>query len=125
MDSKELSQKWNVSEQIARRIIASTTRLCPRNTSDITLNRRYNYNDRMLRYRHLAVSMFSDTMFTSQQVGKSIRNNACAQIFVTDFGWVCVYLMEFERDMGNTFRLLFKDFCVRDKMIMNGAKGIG
>ena len=48
MDPKTLSDKWNISEKLARSTINATTRLCPRNTSDITLNRRYEYNDRML-----------------------------------------------------------------------------
>ena len=122
MDPTILAAKWNISEKEARRTIAVTTRLCPRNTTSITLNRRYPNNDRMLRYRHLPVVMFGDTMFSSKQVGKSIRNFTCAQVFATDFGWCDVYLMEFEREMPLAFKSLFKDVCVPEKMVLDGAR---
>ena len=64
MDPSELAGKWNISDKVARRTIAVTTRLCPRNTSDISLSQRYSANERILRYRHLPVSMFSRTMYT-------------------------------------------------------------
>ena len=122
MNPKILSEKWNINEKLARNTINATTRLCPRNTSDITLNRRYKYNDRMLRYRHLPVTMFSDTMFAARRVGKSIRNFTCAQVFATDFGWVGVVLMEFEREIPNAFKEIFKEVCVPQKMILDGAR---
>ena len=122
MDPKILSDKWNISEKIARSTINVTTRLCPRNTSDITLNRRYDYNDRMLRYRHLPVTMFSDTMFAAKRVGKSVRNFTCAQIFATDFGRVGVIMMEFEREIPNAFKEIFKEVCVPQRMVLDGAR---
>ena len=122
MNASELAKKWNISERLARRTIATTTRLCPRNASQITLNRRYAYNDRMLRYRHAPVNMFSDTMFSTKRVGKSIRNFTCAQVFATDFGWTCIYLMEYEREIPSAFKSLFKDHCVPNKMIVDGAR---
>ena len=122
MDAKELARKWNISERLARRTIATTSRLCPRNSSQISLNRRYTYNDRMLRYRHIPINMFSDTMFSTRRVGKSIRNFTCAQVFATDFGWTCVYLMEYEREIPRAFKSLFKDHCVPNKMIVDGAR---
>ena len=51
----ELAGKWNISQKMVRRTIQCTTRLCPRNTESISLNRRYATNDRMIRYRHLPV----------------------------------------------------------------------
>ena len=99
MNPKELGEAWNIAEEVARRTIMVTSRMCPRNTHDISLNRRYAYNDRMLRYRHSPVVMYSDTMFASKQVGKSVRNFTCAQVFATDFGWVAVYLLEFESEV--------------------------
>ena len=62
----ELSEKWNISEKMARKTIQATTRLCPRNTLDISLNKRF---DQMIRYRHLPVTMYSDTMFALSRIG--------------------------------------------------------
>ena len=53
VDPSELACKWNIAESLARLTIQATTRLCPRNDSTITLNQRYAYNDRMIRYKHL------------------------------------------------------------------------
>ena len=54
----------------------------------------------MVWYRHLDCVMFSDTMFASARVGKSVRNFTCYQVFlVTDFGWSIAFNMEFERDI--------------------------
>ena len=38
MDPLVLARKWNVGVDTARRTIQGTTRLCPRNTTKITLN---------------------------------------------------------------------------------------
>ena len=119
---EDLSQLWNISNKMARKTIQATTVLCPRNADDITLNRRYGMNDRMIRYRHLPVVMFSDTKFASKRAGKSIRNFTAAQVFVTDFDWCALYLLEFERDAPRAFKMLFKDVGVPEKMVMDGAR---
>ena len=66
--------------------------------------------------------MFSDTMFASKRNGKSVRNFICAQVFATDFGWVEVFLMEYEREVPLAFKSLFREHCVPKKMIMDGAR---
>ena len=40
IDSEVLADKWNISKILTRKIINATTRLCPRNISNIILNRR-------------------------------------------------------------------------------------
>ena len=118
----ELSKCWNIGLKTARKTLQATTMLCPRNVTDITLNRRYTYNDRMLRYRHLATEMFSDTMFASKRAGKSIRNYSCAQIFATEFGWGCAIPLVSESMNHTAFKTLFKTVGVPIRMIMDGAK---
>ena len=77
---RDLVGKWNIGMETARRTLQATTRLCPRNTTSISLNQRYTYNDRMLRYRRFNTDMFSDTMYAAKRTGKSIRNYTCAQV---------------------------------------------
>ena len=69
---QDLVKIWNIGLEIARRTLGATTRLNVRNASDITLNRRYAMNDRMIRYKHLPINLFSDTMFASKKMGKCI-----------------------------------------------------
>ena len=122
MDPTELSRKWRIPEKIAWNAILVTTCLCPQNTKDITLNRRNALNDRMLRYRHVPVVIYLDTMHSTKRLGKSIRGLSCAQLFATTFGWVDVKLMLVERETPSTFKQLFRDVCVPEKMVMNGAR---
>lgn len=122
MDPVELAQKWRISEKVARSTIAVTTRLCPRNSKDITLNRRYALNDRMLRYRHVPVIMYADTMHSTKRLGKSVRGFSCAQVFATSFGWVNVVLMKAEREAARAFKQQFREVCVPEKMVMDGAR---
>ena len=85
LDPSLLARTWNIGLETAKRTIQATTRLCPRNTTTITLNKRYASNDRMIRYKHLNCVMFSDTMFAAANSGKSVKNFTCVQVFATDF----------------------------------------
>ena len=122
LDPLTLSKTWNIGLETAKRTIQQTTRLCPRNTTTITLNRRYAANDRMIRYKHLDCVLFSDTMFASARVGKSVRNFTCCQVFSSDFGWTIAYNMEFERDIHQAYKRLFKEVGVPRKIIVDGAR---
>mmetsp|Transcript_1137 Transcript_1137/g.1621 ORF Transcript_1137/g.1621 Transcript_1137/m.1621 type:complete len:116 (+) Transcript_1137:922-1269(+) len=109
MDPKQLADKWNIDKDQAQRTIRTTTQLCNRNTSDISLSPRYTYNDCMIRYKHLSVPMFSDTMYAFGCVGKSVCNYKYAQIFATSFDWVGVVLLETESDMHLAYKHIFKE----------------
>ncbi len=122
MDPLALALNWNVSVDTAKRTIQQTTRLCPRNTTIISLNKRYASNDRMICYKHLNCAMFSNTMFASAKTGKSVRNYTCVQVFATDFGWCMTYNLDFERNIHTAFKRLFKEVGVPLKMVMDGAK---
>ena len=69
---KELAEMWNIGLETARGTLKVTTRLVPQNVHDITLNRRYAANDRMIRYRHIQTPIYMDTMYASKRAGKSI-----------------------------------------------------
>ena len=90
--------KWNIGLKTARRKIQATTRLCPRNTPDITLNRRNQLNNRIIKYKNLATDMFCDTMFASIRAGKSVRNFTCSQVFALYLVLTRVNSLDFERD---------------------------
>ena len=81
-----LAKVFNINESLAVRTLQNVTRLCPRNTSDITLHRRYPPNDRMLRYSRMLTDLFMDTMFAKSPKGKSARGYTCCQVFATEFG---------------------------------------
>ena len=66
--------------------------------------------------------MYSDTMFASSRIGKSLRGFTCAQVFTTNFDWCSVLLMEFETEIPKAFKSLFKDVGVPERMVMDGAR---
>ena len=115
MYPRELAKAWNINENMARRTICAITWLCKRNTKDITLSRRYPYNDRMVCYKHLTVPMFTDTMHASGRVGKSLWNYEYAQVFATSFKWVGVVILEFERDIPSAYKQIFEEVGIPKK----------
>ena len=98
LSSTKLSNVFRIGEGLAFKTISAVTRMCPRNTSDITLNRRYSTNDRMLRYLRMRQDRFMDSMFANKPDGKSARGFTCAQVFATEFGWAYPVLMTFFTD---------------------------
>ena len=63
------------------------THLCRRNTTNISLNRKYSPNDRMLRYPRVYSTTFMDTMFAAKRC-VSVRGYTCTQLYATEFGFV-------------------------------------
>ena len=119
LDPVQLAKAWNIGLETAKCTIQRTTRLCPRNTTNISLNKRYASNHRMIWYKHLDYVLFSDTMFASARVGKSVRNFTCCQVFSSEFGWNIAYNMEFERDIHHAYKRLFKEVGVPKKIAVD------
>ena len=94
-------KRWNVSLEIARKTFKSTIRLCKRNTEDVSLNRCYNNNDRMLRYNRLMSKTFTDTMFASKRC-PSFRGYT-------------------KRDVDKAVKRFFKDVGVPSVLILDRA----
>ena len=83
--AERLAKVFGISVGLAVKTLNSVTRLCPRNTLDISLKRRYSTND-MLRYNRMLTDLFMDTMFSKKPTGKSVRGYTCCQVFATEFG---------------------------------------
>ena len=91
------------------------TYLFPRNTSNIILNRRYQVNDKVIRYKKLAANLFSDTVFAYISAGKSVINFIYSSVFETN-------PLAFDRDNHIIFKKIFKDVVVPTDMIIDEAK---
>ena len=81
---------WCISDKLAEGAIDQNTQLC-QNNSDNALSRKFTTNDRMLRYKRIQSTFYSDTMFALTH--KSVRQFKCCQVFVSDKGFVAVYPM--------------------------------
>jgi hypothetical protein len=80
---------------------------------------RFRTNDRQLRYRHLPVTCFTDTIFSNS---KSRKGNKAAQVFCTADGWTRNFPMAKENDAHEALSLLFHRDGVPNMMVMDGAK---
>ncbi len=68
-----------------------------------TLSRRFPTNDRMLRYKRLPHTVFTDTMFASTV---SRQGNKMAQIYSTSFGWARAHRMKRKGEAHETLYLV-------------------
>ena len=122
LETDHLAKIWGISRDLAVRTLRVTTRYCPRNTKDISLNKRYSQNDRMLRYDRMISDLFMDTMFAKVKGGRLFRGYTCAQVFATDFGWAKPIFMRSKKDCHLAVKELFKLYRVPDKLICDAAR---
>jgi hypothetical protein len=74
-----LTRKWYIGVETARRTLERTTQLGDRDFLNIKGTRRLKHTVFQLMFRHLKTDVYTDTMFSKV---KSLRQNACAQVFV-------------------------------------------
>ena len=112
-----LSKIWNIKPDLAKKTLAQTTQLC-RKGADNDLSRQYSTNDRMLRYKRIDSQFFTDTFFVTAK-GKSTRGNTCAQLFVSDKGYVAIYPMSSKGDYKDALHKFCKDVGVPTTLLVD------
>jgi hypothetical protein len=104
IDAVTLAKNWGIALEAAKRTRLVTTQSGIRRMVHPSLTKRYNTNDRQLRYRSLSVTMYTDTMYSTIL---SRHMNKAAQIFTTDFGFVRAFPMKLESEANEALSLLF------------------
>ena len=92
MKKEILAKLWSITEDTASGAIEHNTQL-NRQSADNSLSRHFSTNDRMLRYKRIKSTFYTDTRFATDKA-KLTRGNKCCQLFVSDKGFVAVYPME-------------------------------
>ena len=82
----------------------------------------YGTNDRMLRYKHLHEHFFMDMLFATNKAKKSSRGHTCAQLYVTDKGFVYIVPMISESQVLQAIQQFTKAIGAPDALICNAAK---
>ena len=118
---KQLVRKWGISEDMARSTLLATTQRLVRSLLEPSLNKRFNTNDKMLRYHRISCDIFMDTFFAAKELGPSTRGNTCAQLFVSDFGFIKAKLMKLKSEVPLALKSFFKNTGVPNKIICDGA----
>jgi hypothetical protein len=98
---------WSIPHEDAVRTLQLTTQRL-RHNADSSLSRNFGTNDRAVRYKKLKSYFFSDTLFVTGKA-KSSRGNICAQLFVSDKGFVTIYPMQHQRDYFLALRQFAKE----------------
>jgi hypothetical protein len=126
VDAATLAKKWGIGLEAAKRTRLVTTQRGIRRIIHPSLTKRYNKNDRQLRYRRLPFTMNTDTMYSPIL---SRQENKAAQIFCTDFGFVRAFpmkreseAMKRESEAHEASSLLFHRDGVPNMMVTDGAK---
>jgi hypothetical protein len=93
IDSVTLAKNWGIGIEAVKSTCLVTTQRGIGRMIHPSLTKRYNTNDRQLRYRCFPVTMYTDTMYPTIL---SRQNNKAAQIFTTDFGFVRAFPLKKE-----------------------------
>lgn len=112
-----LSKIWNIKNDEAVKALDQNTQLY-RQGADNDLSRRFSTNDRMLRYKWINSQFFTDTFFVTKK-GKSSRGNSCAQIFVSDKGFVAIYPMQSKSEFVDALQMFCKEVGVPHDLILD------
>jgi hypothetical protein len=84
IDPQTLAAWWMISPDRAKCTVVMTTQRGVQTCLNPTLSRHFPTNDRMLRYKRLPHTVFTDTMFAATL---SKQGNKMAQVYSTSFGW--------------------------------------
>ena len=108
ISTQELMDRWSITKEMAKSTILATTQRLIRSLIEPSLNKRFCTNDRMLRYDRIQCDIFMDTFFAAKELGPSVRGNTCAQLFVSDFGFIKVKPMKLKSEVPLAIKSFFK-----------------
>ena len=115
-----LSTLWCIDESLAKGAIEQNPQLC-RHGSENIMSRQFCTNNRMLRYKIINSTLFTDTMFT-QPGAKSTRGNSCCQVFVSDEGFVAIYPMKSQTEFQDVLHWFCTQIGLPVTRIVDGHK---
>jgi hypothetical protein len=115
VNAEHLAKVWCIPHDEAAQTLKVTTQSL-RHDPDSSLSRNVGTNDRAVRYRKIKSFFFSDTLFVTG-TAKSSRGNICAQLFVSDKGFVAIYPMKKQSDYFLALKQFAKDVGAPDVLV--------
>ena len=107
VSAERLAKLFSIPFDDAVRTLAVTTQL-NRQTADSSLSRNFGTNDRMVRYKQLDSTFFTDTMYVTAKA-KSTRGNTSAQLFVSSKAFLVGYPMRDTKSYLNSLKSFAKE----------------
>jgi hypothetical protein len=118
IDFMTLAGRWMIAPDHAKeKTVQRTTQRGVRTCLNPMLAQRFPTNDRMLCYKRLPHTTFTDTMFAGTP---SHSGNKCSQAYSMSFGWARAHPMTRKSEAHETLSLLFHCDGVPPTMVFDG-----
>jgi hypothetical protein len=115
VSAEHLSKVWMIPHDEAAQTLKVTSQ-CLCTNIDSSLSRNVGINDGAARYCHIKLCFYTDTLFVTGKA-KSSRGNICAQLLVSDEGYVAIYPMKYQRDSFLALKQFAKDVGAPDVFV--------
>jgi hypothetical protein len=115
VNAELFAKVWCIPHDEAAQTLKVTTQSL-QHDPDSSLSRNVGTNNRAVRYRKIKSFFFSDTLFVTG-TGKSSQGNICAQLFVSDKGFVAIYPMTKQSDYFLALKQFAKDVGAPDVLV--------
>jgi hypothetical protein len=119
IDLVTIAAWWLIVPEHTKKTVQLTMQRGIRTCLNPTLARQFPTNDRMLCYKRLPHTTFTDTLFAATP---SRNGNKCAQAYSTSFGWAQAHPMTRKGEAHETLSLLFHRDGVPPTMVFDGLK---
>ncbi len=119
LDRTKKTVQLTTQQGVHKKFVQLTTQWGVRTRLNPTLAQQFLTNDRMLCYKQLPHTTFTDTLFAGTP---SRSGNKCAHAFSTSFGWARAHPMTRKGEAHETFSLLFHRDGVPPTMVFDGSK---
>jgi hypothetical protein len=115
VSTEHLSKVWMIPhDEAAQTLKVTSQHLCT--NIDSSLSRNVGTNDRAVRYCHIKLCFYTDTLFVTGKA-KNSQGNICAQLFVSDKGYVAIYPMKNQQDYFFALMQFAKDVGAPDVLV--------
>ena len=104
IDFMTLAARWMIAMECAKKTVQLTMQHGVCTCLNPMLARQFRTNDRMLCYKRLPHTTFTDTLFDGTP---SCSGNKCVQVFSTFFGWARAHPMTRKGESHETLSLLY------------------
>jgi hypothetical protein len=119
IDYMTLATRWMIPPERAKKTVQLTMQQGVRTCLNPRLARRFPTNDRMLCYKRLPHTIFTNTLFAGTP---SHSGSKCAQAYSTSFGLARAHPMTRKGEAHETLSLLFHHDGVPPTMVLDGLK---
>jgi hypothetical protein len=118
VSAEVLAKRWFIGLNAAQRTLEKSTQRGTRDFSVSSGSKRLKHAAHQLMFRHIRATIYTDTMFAKQ---KSLRQNTCAQVYVTTFHWTKIFPMKLKSDAHQTLDKLHKEVGVFETIVPDNA----